>query len=87
VVTDRGGTFRHPGFAIELVDTVGAGDAFTAGLLHAYLRGASLAQMAEIGNLCGSYVAGKPGATPALSPELIDSIRALLGNGIQPRKA
>jgi fructokinase len=78
VVTNREGTFRHPGFAIQLVDTVGAGDAFTAGLLHAYLRGASLEQMAEIGNLCGSYVAGKPGAMPALSLELIDSIRALL---------
>jgi fructokinase len=78
VVTNREGTFRHPGFAIELVDTVGAGDAFTAGMLHAYLRGASLEQMAEIGNLCGSYVAGKPGAMPALSLELIDSIRALL---------
>ena len=61
-----------------MVDTVGAGDAFTAGLLHAYLRGASLPQMAEIGNLCGSYVAAQPGATPALSAELIDRIRALL---------
>jgi fructokinase len=79
VVTNRTEAFRHPGFAIELVDTVGAGDAFTAGLLHAYLRGASLAHMAEIGNLCGSYVASKPGATPALSPELIDSIHFLLG--------
>ena len=87
MVTDRTGAFRHPGFAIELVDTVGAGDAFTAGLVHAYLRGASLEQMARIGNLCGSYVAGKPGATPALSAELIDSIRGLLGNGIPPRKA
>ena len=65
-------------FPIKLVDTVGAGDAFTAGLVHAYLRGASLPQMAEIGNLCGSYVAGQPGATPPLSAELIERIRALL---------
>jgi fructokinase len=79
LVTSREGTFSHPGFPIKVVDTVGAGDAFTAGLLHAYLRGASLSQMAEVGNLCGSYVAGQPGATPALSAELIDRIRALLG--------
>lgn len=62
------------------MDTVGAGDAFTAGMVHAYLRGASLAQMAEIGNLCGSYVAGQPGATPPLSAELIHRIEALLAS-------
>jgi fructokinase len=81
VVTTREASFRHPGFPIKLVDTVGAGDAFTAGMVHAYLRGASLAQMAEIGNLCGSYVAGQPGATPPLSAELIHRIEALLGSG------
>lgn len=78
LVTTREAAFRHPGFPIKLVDTVGAGDAFTAGLVHAYLRGASLPQMAEIGNLCGSYVAGQPGATPPLSAELTDRIRTLL---------
>jgi fructokinase len=80
VVTTRGSSSRHPGFPIKLVDTVGAGDAFSAGLVHAYLRGASLAQMAEIGNLCGSYVAGQPGATPPLSAQLIHRIEALLAN-------
>jgi fructokinase len=79
IVTTREGTFRHPGFPVKLVDTVGAGDAFTAGLLHAYLRGASPALMAKIGNLCGSYVASQQGATPALSAELIANIRTLLG--------
>jgi fructokinase len=80
VVTTRGASARHPGFPIKLVDTVGAGDAFTAGLVHSYLRGATLAQMAEIGNLCGSYVAGQPGATPPLSAELINRLDALLAN-------
>jgi fructokinase len=79
VLTTREEEFTHPGFPIKLVDTVGAGDAFTAGLIHAYLRSASLAQMAEIGNLCGSYVASQAGATPPLSAELIDRIQALLG--------
>jgi fructokinase len=85
MVTTREGTFRHPGFPIKLVDTVGAGDAFTAGLVHAYLRGASPPRMAEIGNLCGSYVAGQQGATPALSEELIENIRALLAAQEHPR--
>jgi fructokinase len=78
-VATREGIFSHPGFPTSVVDTVGAGDAFTAGLLHAYLRGAPAAKMAEIGNLCGSYVAGRPGATPPLSAELIDTVGALLG--------
>jgi len=78
LLTTRESTFGHPGFPIKVVDTVGAGDAFTAGLVHAYLRGASLAQMAEIGNLCGSYVASQPGATPPLSPELIERIESSL---------
>jgi fructokinase len=84
MVTTREGTFRHPGFPVKLVDTVGAGDAFTAGLLHAYLGGASPAMMAKIGNLCGSYVASQQGATPAPSAELIASIRALLGTQEHP---
>jgi len=79
MISTREGIFRHPGFPVKLADPVGAGDAFTAGLLHAYLRGASPALMAKIGNLCGSYVAGQQGATPALSVELIASIRAELG--------
>jgi fructokinase len=85
LVTTRDGAFRHPGFPIELVDPVGAGDAFTAGLLHAYLRDASPPLMAEIGNLCGSYVAGKHGATPELSSDLTESIRALLATQADPR--
>jgi fructokinase len=78
LLTTRESTFGHPGFPIKVVDTVGAGDAFTAGLMHAYLRGASLQQMAEIGNLCGSYVASQPGATPPLSRELIERIGSSL---------
>ncbi len=85
MITTRDGTFRHPGFPVKLVDTVGAGDAFTAGLLHAYLRGASPALMAEIGNLCGSYVAGQQGATPELSAELKEKIRALLATQADAR--
>jgi fructokinase len=78
LLTTRESTFGHPGFPIQLVDTVGAGDAFTAGLVHAYLRGGSLPQMAEIGNLCGSYVASQSGATPPLSRDLIERVAALL---------
>jgi fructokinase len=74
LVTSREGSARHPGYPVHVIDTVGAGDAFTAGLLHAYLRGATLAQMAEAGNMCGAYVATQPGATPPLPAELIERL-------------
>lgn len=79
LIANRQATVTHPGFPIKLVDTVGAGDAFTAGLTHAYLRGASLAQIAETGNLCGSYVASLPEATPQLSPAFLQRIESVLG--------
>jgi len=61
----------HPGFPIRMVDPVGAGDAFTAGLTHAILRDASLDQAAKIANLCGSFVASQPTASPLLPPGFI----------------
>lgn len=61
-----GSFHRHPGIPAKIVDTVGAGDAFTAALVHAYLAGASLAQMNEAGNRWGAWVASQPGAMPPL---------------------
>jgi fructokinase len=85
-LSTRGATTQHPGFPIKLVDTVGAGDAFTAGLVHAYLRGASLKQIAEIGNLCGSFVASQSGATPPLPPQLTQQIAGLLKQDSERRQ-
>jgi fructokinase len=76
----RSGTYRHPGYSVKVVDTIGAGDAFTGGMVHAYARQASLRQISDIANRCGSYVASQPGATPKLPRELLESIRELLGN-------
>jgi len=58
-------TNEHPGFRVRVADTVGSGDAFTAGLLHEYLHGASLELMNEVANLVGAWVASEVGAMPA----------------------
>jgi fructokinase len=55
---------EHPGFKVHVADTVGAGDAFTAGLVHEYLHGASLDLMNEVANLVGAWVASEVGAMP-----------------------
>jgi fructokinase len=56
---------EHPGFKVHVADTVGSGDAFTAGLVHEYLHGASLDLMNEVANLVGAWVASEVGAMPA----------------------
>jgi fructokinase len=55
----------HPGFRVRVADTVGSGDAFTAGLVHEYLHGASLDLMNEVANLVGAWVASEVGAMPS----------------------
>jgi fructokinase len=56
----------HPGMPVKVVDTVGAGDAFTAALTHYLLRGAPLATLNEAGNRWGSFVASQKGAMPEI---------------------
>jgi fructokinase len=58
-------TSEHAGFRVKVADTVGSGDAFTAGLVHEYVRGASLDRMNELANRVGAWVASEVGAMPA----------------------
>ena len=64
------------GFAIDLVDTTGAGDSFDAGFVHAYLRGKDLKECLRIGNACGALSTTKSGGTPG-QPDA-DQVRELL---------
>ncbi|HKW65928.1 MAG TPA: PfkB family carbohydrate kinase, partial [Terriglobales bacterium] len=57
----------HLGFRVVVVDTVGAGDAFTATLVHHCLRGSTLNEMNEAANRVGAWVATQAGATPVPS--------------------
>jgi fructokinase len=59
------GLHEHPGYRIQVADAIGAGDAFTAGLVHEYLRGTSLSQMNETANRVGAWVASRVGAMPS----------------------
>jgi fructokinase len=61
---------EHPGIPIKVADTIGAGDAFTAAMIHYLLRGADLATLNEAGNRWGGWVASQSGAMPPL-PEVV----------------
>jgi fructokinase len=66
---------EHPGFPVKIADTVGAGDAFTAALVHHALRGSSLATMNAAANRMGAWVASQEGATPSADPEIIHEVQ------------
>jgi fructokinase len=56
---------EHPGFEVEVRDTVGAGDAFLAVLLAGLLSGADSETLLKNANLMGAHVATQFGALPA----------------------
>jgi fructokinase len=55
-----------PGVRVQVVDTVGAGDAFTAGLLSGVLEGKALADAAAFANRLAARVAASSGGTPTI---------------------
>lgn len=60
---------------IDAIDTVGAGDAFTAAFLHSWSRSQHVAKGLEQGSVLGAYVAGSMGAIPAYN----DKIKSVFG--------
>jgi fructokinase len=64
LLCDQHGSHDHPGFRVKVKDTIGAGDAFTAALVHKYLRERGLAEMNEAANRMGAWVASHSGAMP-----------------------
>ncbi len=65
----------HSGLRITIKDTVGAGDAFAAALVHHYLRGAPLAAMNEAANAMGAWVASCSGAMPEPDLAVLEKVR------------
>jgi fructokinase len=66
-----GGWADHPGLAAEVVDTVGAGDAFTAALALGLLLEWPLERTNTLANEVARHVCGCAGATPPLPSRLV----------------
>ena len=68
--SEKGSVIRHGDKVIiqsatpveEIIDTTGAGDAYTAGFLYGYTHGKSLRESAEIGTFCATRVIQQVGA-------------------------
>jgi fructokinase len=55
----------------EKADSVGAGDACSAAILHGVVRDWPLQKTANLANQLGAYVASRSGATPNLPLEIL----------------
>jgi fructokinase len=76
LLVTRKDSHEHPGIPTQVVDTIGAGDAFTAALTHYLLEGADLATLNEAGNRWGSWIASQSGSMPDLPEEVKAAIVA-----------
>jgi fructokinase len=57
--------YEHPGFPVNVVDTVGAGDSFLATLVAGLLAKKDIPQILEKACKVGAFVASQRGANPA----------------------
>ena len=73
-----------PAHAITAVDSAGAGDAFTAGLVLAVLRGKGLPQAVRFANACGAVAASRFGTMQAMP--LLAEVEGLIDSGRDQRK-
>lgn len=64
LLCDQNEAHEHSGFRVPVQDTIGAGDAFTAALVHGYLLGRSLPELNDSANRLGAWVASHSGAMP-----------------------
>jgi 5-dehydro-2-deoxygluconokinase len=76
-VYDRGEETEVPGFPVEVVNGLGAGDAFAAALGHSLLQGFTLAEAARRGNVAGALVASRLACSEAM-PRLVEIEGALV---------
>jgi fructokinase len=69
----------HPGYRVKVRDAVGAGDAFTAGLVNQVLHGAPLAEANDFANRMGAWVASNSGAMPPVPDQGLHAALAEIG--------
>jgi fructokinase len=60
----KGEYVEASGFPVQLADAIGAGDAFSAALVHGMSSGWPIRQIADFANRVGALVATRPGGTP-----------------------
>lgn len=52
-----------PGFPVDVINVLGAGDAFASGFIYGYLNGWDWYKCCRMGNACGAILVTKPGCS------------------------
>lgn len=76
VAGSAGNQFVSPGFAVAMVDSVGAGDAFNAGFIAARLRGSTIEDSLRWGNAVAALTITKPGARSTPTTQDVEGLLA-----------
>jgi fructokinase len=70
----NGDVVKHTGFVVDVVDTVGSGDAFLAGLLSKLLDGANTEDALGYASSLGAFIATQRGACPEYNLEDVKNL-------------
>ncbi|MFN3265982.1 MAG: 5-dehydro-2-deoxygluconokinase [Deinococcales bacterium] len=78
VILANGEVISAPGFRVEVVSVLGAGDAFAAGFIYGHLQGWDWYKSTRMGNACGAIVVTRIGCSQfsAYLPEALEFIEA-----------
>ena len=60
--------YEHPGFTVQVADTIGSGDAFLAGFISRFMLQPDMPEALEFACKMGAFVAGRHGACPDYNP-------------------
>jgi fructokinase len=64
LINHKGSVSFHPGFKVNVADTIGSGDAFLAGFLHKLLENESIENALAFASGIGAFIATQSGACP-----------------------
>jgi len=80
-IHNEDGTVKKvPGFPVEVLNVLGAGDAFASGFIYGYLQGWDLYKACRMGNASGAQVVLQPGCANFM-PSLDESMKFIENRG------
>lgn len=77
IVYDGQNIFQVPGVTVKVIDTVGAGDSYSAAFLFSLLSGLNPRESGLFANQVGAFVASQPGGVPEYSSILKEQIKII----------
>ncbi|KYP15476.1 5-dehydro-2-deoxygluconokinase [Flavihumibacter sp. CACIAM 22H1] len=69
-----------PGYPVEVLNVLGAGDAFAGGFIYGFVQGWSIPKACRLGNACGALVVQRPGCANDM-PRLAEVLQLMEERG------